>query len=99
MDLGDIVWGGLWSGFTWLRIGTVGWLLWMRRWTFGFWRRGVSQPASRGGGVATHYSEALKGEHRKKSEDQITPKDFVKPAEYWWKWIMCLSLQYLKTEF
>jgi hypothetical protein len=27
MDLGDIVWGGLWSGFTWLRIGTVGWLL------------------------------------------------------------------------
>jgi hypothetical protein len=26
MDLGRLV-GGVWSGFTWLRIGTVGWLL------------------------------------------------------------------------
>jgi hypothetical protein len=33
--------GGVRSGFTWLRIGTV-WLLWMRWWTFGFWRHGVS---------------------------------------------------------
>jgi hypothetical protein len=33
--------GGGWSGFTWLRIGTVGGLLWMRWWTFGFWRHGV----------------------------------------------------------
>jgi hypothetical protein len=32
---------GVWSGFTWLRIGTVGGLLWMRWWTFGFWRHGV----------------------------------------------------------
>jgi hypothetical protein len=37
--------GGVWSGFTWLRIGTVGGLLWMRWWTFGFWRHGVSQSA------------------------------------------------------
>jgi hypothetical protein len=34
--------GGVWSGFTCLRIGTVGGLLWMRWWTFGFWRHGVS---------------------------------------------------------
>jgi hypothetical protein len=32
----------VWSGFTWLRIGTVGGLLWMRWWTLGFWRHGVS---------------------------------------------------------
>jgi hypothetical protein len=42
MDLRKIGWGGVWSGFTWLRIGTVGGLLWMRWWTFGFWRHGVS---------------------------------------------------------
>jgi hypothetical protein len=34
--------GGVWSRFTWLRIGTVGGLLWTRWWTFGFWRHGVS---------------------------------------------------------
>jgi hypothetical protein len=38
--LGRLV-GGVWSGFTWLRIGTVGGLLWMRWWTLGFWRHGV----------------------------------------------------------
>jgi hypothetical protein len=27
MDLREIGWGGVWSGFTWLRIGTVGRLL------------------------------------------------------------------------
>jgi hypothetical protein len=27
MDLTEIGWGGVWSGFTWLRIGTVGGLL------------------------------------------------------------------------
>jgi hypothetical protein len=27
MDLGEIGWGGVWSGFIWLRIGTVGGLL------------------------------------------------------------------------
>jgi hypothetical protein len=27
MDLREIGWGGGWSGFTWLRIGTVGGLL------------------------------------------------------------------------
>jgi hypothetical protein len=43
MDLGEIGWGwgGVWSGFTWLRLGTVGGLLWIRWWTFGFWRHGV----------------------------------------------------------
>jgi hypothetical protein len=41
MDLREIRWG-VWSGFTWLRIGTVGGLLWMRWWTFGFWCHGVS---------------------------------------------------------
>jgi hypothetical protein len=30
--------GRVWSGFSWLRIGTVGGLLWMRWWTFGFCR-------------------------------------------------------------
>jgi hypothetical protein len=28
----------VWSGLTWLRIGTAGGLLWMWWWTFGFWR-------------------------------------------------------------
>jgi hypothetical protein len=41
MDLRDIGWG-VWSGFTWLRIGIAGGLLWMRWWTFGFWRHGAS---------------------------------------------------------
>jgi hypothetical protein len=41
MDPREIGWG-VWSGFTWLRIGLVGVLLWMRWWTFGFWRHGVS---------------------------------------------------------
>jgi hypothetical protein len=27
MDLEEIGWGGVWSGFNWLRIGTVGGLL------------------------------------------------------------------------
>jgi hypothetical protein len=27
MDLREIGWGGVWSGFTWLRIGTIGGLL------------------------------------------------------------------------
>jgi hypothetical protein len=38
--------GGLWSGFTWLTIGIAGGLLWMRWWTFGFWRHGVSYVAA-----------------------------------------------------
>jgi hypothetical protein len=43
MDLGETRWRGEgWNGFTWLRIGTSGGLLWMRWWTFGFWRRRVS---------------------------------------------------------
>jgi hypothetical protein len=32
----------VWSGSTWLRIGTGGGLLWMRWWTLGFWCQGVS---------------------------------------------------------
>jgi hypothetical protein len=28
--------------FRWLRIGTGGWLLWTRWWTFGLWRHGVT---------------------------------------------------------
>jgi hypothetical protein len=36
--LGKLVSGRGWSGFTWLRVVTVGGLLWMRWWTFGFWR-------------------------------------------------------------
>jgi hypothetical protein len=41
-DLWEIGWG-VWSGFTWLRTGIVGGLLWMRWWTFGFWLHGVSK--------------------------------------------------------
>jgi hypothetical protein len=41
MDLREID-RGVWSGFTWLRIGNSGGLLWARWWTFGFWRHGVS---------------------------------------------------------
>jgi hypothetical protein len=40
--LGRLVGWGVWSGFTWLRTGTVGGLLWMRWWTPGFWRHVVS---------------------------------------------------------
>jgi hypothetical protein len=39
--LREIGWKGLWSGFSWLRIGTCGGLLWMRWQTFWFWRHGV----------------------------------------------------------
>jgi hypothetical protein len=37
---------GVWSGFSWLRIGTVGGLFWIRWWTFGFWLHRVSQSVS-----------------------------------------------------
>jgi hypothetical protein len=37
---------GVWSAFTGLRIGTVGGLLWMRWWTFGFWHPGVQLVSS-----------------------------------------------------
>jgi hypothetical protein len=33
---------GVYNGSSWLRIGTSGGLLWIRWWTFGFWRHGVS---------------------------------------------------------
>jgi hypothetical protein len=41
MYLREIGWG-VCSGFTLLRIGTVGGLLWMRWWTSAFWRHGFS---------------------------------------------------------
>jgi hypothetical protein len=41
MDLKEIGWEMV-SGFYWLRIGARGGLLWMRWWTFWFWRHGVS---------------------------------------------------------
>jgi hypothetical protein len=34
--------GGAWIGFGWLMTGTGGGLLWVRWWTFGFLRHGVS---------------------------------------------------------
>jgi hypothetical protein len=39
MDITEIGWG-VWSGFSWPRIGTGGGLSWTQWWTF--WRRGVS---------------------------------------------------------
>jgi hypothetical protein len=42
MDLRDIGLGWWWIGFDWLRIATGGGLLWVRWWTFGFLRHGVS---------------------------------------------------------
>jgi hypothetical protein len=36
-----VAWG-VWIGFNWLRIGTVGGLLWVWWWTYGFLRHGVS---------------------------------------------------------
>jgi hypothetical protein len=41
MDLREIGWG-VWIGFDCLRTGTGSGLLWVRWWTFGFWRHGVS---------------------------------------------------------
>jgi hypothetical protein len=38
--------GGGWSGFSWLRIGTVDGLLWTGCWTFGFWSHGVNLGAA-----------------------------------------------------
>jgi hypothetical protein len=40
--LGRLAWGVGWIGFDWLRTGTGGGLLWVRWWTFGFLRHGVS---------------------------------------------------------
>jgi hypothetical protein len=43
MDLREISLGGVvWIGFDWLRTGTGGGLLWVRWWSFGFLRHGVS---------------------------------------------------------
>jgi hypothetical protein len=39
--LGRLAWG-MWIEFHWLRIETGGGLLWVRWWTFGFFRHGVS---------------------------------------------------------
>jgi hypothetical protein len=36
--------GGVWNGFSWLRIGTDRRLVWIQWKTFGFWRYGVSLP-------------------------------------------------------
>jgi hypothetical protein len=41
MDLRENGWGE-WSGFTWLRIGIVGGLLWKRCWILWFWHHGFS---------------------------------------------------------
>jgi hypothetical protein len=41
MDLREIGLG-VWIGFDWLRTETGGGLLWVRWWTFGFLRHGVS---------------------------------------------------------
>jgi hypothetical protein len=41
MDLREIGWD-VWSGYSCLRIGTDGGLLWVWWWTFGFLRHGVS---------------------------------------------------------
>jgi hypothetical protein len=41
MDLRETGWGG-WIGSDWLRIETGGELLWIRWWTFGFLRHGIS---------------------------------------------------------
>jgi hypothetical protein len=43
MDLRETGWG-VWIWFDWLKTGTGGELLWMRWWTFGFQREGVSYP-------------------------------------------------------
>jgi hypothetical protein len=40
--LGRLAWGGVWIGFDCLRTGTGGGLLWVRWWTLGFLRHGVS---------------------------------------------------------
>jgi hypothetical protein len=42
MDLREIGLGRGWIGFDWLRTGTGDGLLWVRWWTFGFLRHGVS---------------------------------------------------------
>jgi hypothetical protein len=40
--------GKVWTGFIWLRIGTVGWSLWTLKWTFGFHKtQGTSWLAER----------------------------------------------------
>jgi hypothetical protein len=41
----------VWIGFDWLRTGTGGGLLWVRWWTFGFLRHGVT--------LVSHYSFQL----------------------------------------
>jgi hypothetical protein len=48
VDLREIGWGGVWSGFIWLRIGIAGGLLWIRWRIFAFWRHGVSYTAIEG---------------------------------------------------
>jgi hypothetical protein len=56
--------GGVWSGFTWLRIGMVGGLLWMRWWTFGFWRHRDSSLTPGKTEAAPLGCGSLAGEHR-----------------------------------
>jgi hypothetical protein len=41
MDLGETGWG-VYSGSSWLSTGAGEELLWIRWWTFGFWRQGVT---------------------------------------------------------
>jgi hypothetical protein len=50
----DSMVGMVWNGYTWLRRGIAGGLLWMRWWTFRFWRHGVSLIAIFAVGVRSH---------------------------------------------
>jgi hypothetical protein len=63
----------VWSGFTWLRIGIVSGLLWMRWWTFGFWRHGVSWYVCRHKCFAQICRKKM--ENLEDSEDELVAED------------------------
>jgi hypothetical protein len=60
MDLGDWLGlgGGGWIGFSWLRMGTGGGLLWVRWWTLGFLCHGVSLHLKENN-ILLHYKDQL----------------------------------------
>jgi hypothetical protein len=79
MDLREINWG-VWSGFTWLRIGTVGGLLWMRWRTFGFWLHGISYILSNQN-VWDNFGKEIRAA-RKTKEQWLVPESVRTSAFY-----------------
>jgi hypothetical protein len=63
---------GVWIGFDWLRTGTGGGLLWVRWWTFGFLRHGVSFFSRNGLRTAADHLASRRGSQFEKHWSKVS---------------------------